>query len=315
MSHILKTPEVTEIFKYFELLEPQSIYAHAPVYKAQYRGQDVVLKQTRSSPEGASAVQRWIESLPRNQTVQALRMAVPNPCRFGADFWVVYPYVVGETYAGTEKQIQAAGKLLGMMHRDPQDFGLPNYDWPQQEPDSLAKDQQGLLQLAATQELTLAPELLNWLKIHQSLSTTLIQAHLPAAAGTWDYKANNLVYRQEAGQPAVLIDPDSAGFLPRILDLALAVLLFHNELPSAPSRLWTPSEWQIFANAYTDKCPITAQERKLWPQALKWMFLEEGLWLLLNDDGGWHDPHQRAFLTDLLTLPQHEHLFVFPGQK
>ena len=41
-----------------------------------------------------------------------------------------------------------------------------------------------------------------------------------------DYKANNLIYKDTP----VLIDPDNAKWIPRMFDLALALLLFHNEL-------------------------------------------------------------------------------------
>lgn len=313
-------PELAPLLEHFQLSDPVSIYPFAPVYRAQYGLQTVVLKQTRAMAAGAQAVQVWLQTLPSEQTVRALDLPMANPWPWQDEHWVLYPFVDGEAYRAEPEQIRSAGELLGLMHAQTESLGLPAYGWPLQEADSLDEDRAGLETLVEREGLSLDPCFWDWLDHHQELRQTLRQAPLPQAPGTWDYKANNLVYvsHQESPQ-AVLIDPDSAGFLPRILDLALAALLFHNELATAPPRLWLPDEWQIFLAGYTQFVSLTELEQQLWPQALQWMFLEEALWLLLNDleatEGGWQEPHQAAFLRDLLKLPQRDWLFSLSGPR
>jgi spectinomycin phosphotransferase len=111
-----------------------------------------------------------------------------------------------------------------------------------------------------------------------------------------DFRATNLVYA--AGGP-VLVDPDNAEYAPRILDLALAVLLFHYESDTAPGRLFTGVEWVAFRDAYLRNVRLTRAERDRWPDALRYMFMEWGVWTLI-DCAEWHVPRQRAFLSDLV---------------
>ena len=70
----------------------------------------------------------------------------------------------------------------------------------------------------------------------------LYQAGLPHVATPHDFKANNLVLIPEP----FLIDPDNATWIPRIFDLALTLLLFHNEHDQAPDRVFTIDEWKLF---------------------------------------------------------------------
>jgi spectinomycin phosphotransferase len=60
-------------------------------------------------------------------------------------------------------------------------------------------------------------------------------AEPPLAGCTFDFKASNLVF----WLAPVLIDPDHAARMPRVFDLAVALLLIHCDLPTAPGRLWT----------------------------------------------------------------------------
>lgn len=62
----------------------------------------------------------------------------------------------------------------------------------------------------------------DYLNSYESIESKLESENLPCINGVWDYKANNLIFI-ENNQP-VLIDP-CAGNVPRILDLALAVLI------------------------------------------------------------------------------------------
>lgn len=95
-------------------------------------------------------------------------------------------------------------------------------------------------------------------------------------------------------------------FEPRIFDLAMAVVLFHNECPTAPGRLLTREEWHIFATAYLQRVHLTAREYELWSAALDHMRWEEGTWVLEDSDAAaWSDPRQARYLADLtLAMPE-----------
>lgn len=65
--------------------------------------------------------------------------------------------------------------------------------------------------------------------------TALSARDLPCVETPYDFKADNLIY--VAQDRPVLIDPEHALSLPRVFDLALVLLLFHNALDSAPDRV------------------------------------------------------------------------------
>ena len=125
---------------------------------------------------------------------------------------------------------------------------------------------------------------------------------LPRAGVSSDCKAGNLVF---VDAMPVLVDPDNGGVEPRIFDLALAVILFHNECTTAPGRLLDLDEWTRFASAYLRHVTLSQRERDLWPLALDHMLWEEGTWVLQdNDEDAWADARQGVQLLDLaLTAP------------
>lgn len=133
---------------------------------------------------------------------------------------------------------------------------------------------------------------------------------LPRTGVSSDYKASNLVFG-ETGVP-VLVDPDNGGLEPRILDLAMAVVLFHNECPTAPDRLFTSQEWTTFATAYLHHIELTPAERELWPAALDHILWEEGTWALEDNDAeAWTNIRQGGYLRDLaVTKPDR---YPLPG--
>lgn len=298
------------VLTHFGLEQAQSIYAFAPVYKAWSPALQhwVVLKQTRNTSAHAQGIQAWCTALNKHQTpcVQAIAELSPNPRYLAQHHWVVYPFLEGHPYQGSLAQIEAAGAYLGKMHQLNTSFDLPTYSWPAQEAASLEEDRQGLLDLQSRLRCKLSPVLFEWLQSHPQLREGLKQAELPHVTGSWDYKANNLIFQHDT---PILIDPDAAGYLPRLLDLALAALLFHNELPSAPARMFNAEEWQAFLKGYTHHIALTPTEKSLWPQALQWMFLEEALWLLLAEGGDTTNRHQHHFLKDVLALAQKQYLF------
>lgn len=306
--------EPTDLAAAFDLptIELTSLTRWAPVFRGTAAdGTSVVAKRTASDAGRAAAMAGWTARLRDTglPVVAPLSLGVANPQQVGEDWWVVYPFVTGEAYAGTPAQVAAAGELLGRLHAARvalADLGLREYEFP----DSTEEDMEGdLVTLGGVLGEQEAPELVEpvaalgrrwWQE-----SLPMLTAREPELVLTGvcsDYKANNLVFTGPAGgDPApVLVDPDNGGLEPRLFDLALAVVLFHNECDGAPGRLFTATEWQTFVSAYLGQVELTPAERELWPAALDHMFWEEGSWVLEDNDAqAWADPRQRAFLLDL----------------
>jgi spectinomycin phosphotransferase len=287
----------------FEYQNPdQSIYPFSPVFKIK----DLILKKTRSPIESAYSLHQWCEELEASgvSVVTPVTLPMENPVTIDEEVWVVYPFIDGKPYTGSLSQIKAAGEMLGKMHALNTGTlkNLPSYSWPDETIfDSFTEDFDSLRNITSKAKYDLSKQTIKILEkaCHEfdNDCTTLKDANLPCAGGTWDYKANNLIFD---GETPVLVDPDSAGFLPRILDLALALVLFHNEIDTAPPRLFTIDEWHAFYEGYSKYVTLTAKEIQLWDTAKRYMYLEEAFWLMANDDEGWKQKHQRAFLVSLL---------------
>jgi spectinomycin phosphotransferase len=160
---------------------------------------------------------------------------------------------------------------------------LTEFEYPEHGPDSIDEDIESLLKLQANYGNAYGfsvEKLVDKLKRHIDTKNKLKQSELVWVNGIWDYKASNLIYSDVS---PVLIDPDYSGFLPRVLDLALAVVLFHNyELRSAPSRVFTGNEFDLFFKGYGEFVTLSDTEKSLWEDALNFMLLEEGVWLILE---------------------------------
>lgn len=287
--------------------QPRSLSCFNAVFLARHEDRDVVLKRTRAPIDRARALQRWTTHL-RSEGISVVTPVPdlePNPVEVGQDVWVAYPFIDGQVYRATQAQIRAAGELLGAIHSmEWDDPAFARYAWPDEDEASIGADLSALAEVLGVARVPGADDLVasyadRLRRAHTEFVSTLRSADLVWRCGPWDYKANNLVYVAD-GSPT-LVDPDSAGYLPRVLDLALAAVLFHNEIPSASGRLFTAREWSWFCTGYQRRTDLSAVEKELWPIALEFMRLEEGLWLLLNDPGGWKKQPQRDFLLDLLT--------------
>ncbi|MDP9352688.1 MAG: phosphotransferase [Chloroflexota bacterium] len=127
----------------------------------------------------------------------------------------------------------------------------------------------------------------------------LLQTELPLTNCSWDYKADNLIYRSEAAP--VLVDPDNAGRIPRLYDLAIAALLFHHvDAPLAPRRVLTRSEWLVFLEGYSRHVQLTEQEESAWDEVLLCACMDEAIWLLANQEEAWANPEQSELMLSLL---------------
>jgi spectinomycin phosphotransferase len=113
-----------------------------------------------------------------------------------------------------------------------------------------------------------------------------------------DYKANNLIYTPDP----YLIDPDNAVCIPRIFDLALALLLFHNEMETAPDQVFTPKQWELFLKGYKEYVSLSALELRYWERAIEHVFLDEVMWLMAEVEEDWERDSQRKLFASLLAL-------------
>jgi Ser/Thr protein kinase RdoA (MazF antagonist) len=277
-----------------------SIYPYSPVFPCRIGDRPAVLKRTRGRPDHAAAVvavtRQWASQGVR--VVTPLDLPVANPVRLGQENWVAYPFVAGQPYTGAPAEVAAAGDLLGRIHAVTGPAVFPSFEWPEHGPDSVAEDVAAIRQVVGA--WASAGTVARLEKLVSDFMTEVLpavrDAGLPVVNGSLDYKANNLVFT--ASGP-VLVDPDNGDLAPRLLDLALAALLFHTEHEPAPSRLFTATEWGTFARAYLRHVSLTDAERAAWPAALVYMLSEYGIWALTNDADDWQDTRQRAFLLAL----------------
>lgn len=284
-------PEVAEALRLLGAVDatPESIYPYAPVFRAHVAGRPVVVKRTRRSAPAAIAT--WVRSLARDGFPVVVPVIEPVRVESGAA-WVAYPWIDGRTYRPGPVDTTAAGDTLGRMHaRDAARSGIPAFTWPDYGPGEVANDLARCAPMVSGRLLGRLRDLAG--RLETELLPAMRTADLSWCEASADWKATNLVYT--AAGP-VLVDPDNAEYLPRLLDLALAVVLFNTE--TVTHRAFDAAEWAAFRTAYLTHVRLTEAERDLWPVALEYQQWEEGAWAV--EDSDWSDPDRAAFLTDAL---------------
>ncbi|MCP3774021.1 phosphotransferase [Paenibacillus sp. MZ04-78.2] len=286
--------------------EPKSIYPYAPVYKVDQGDESYIVKHTASPIEEAMKVANFVGRLHKLGVpiVAPVPMSVDNPQQVDETVWVVYPFIKGKSYTGKDEEIYEAGKLLGRIHSlssKNNEEGLDIYDEFELEEEEILEDLEKIIGYAENRGIPLDDGHLSeqMLKIIEQ-QETLKALELPSVATPYDYKADNLIYNDSA--KPYLIDPDNATFLPRIYDLALALLLFHNALDTAPDRIFDINQWSLFKKGYFEFVEITDIERTHWQDVVKHIFLDEVIWLLADFEEGWDDQRQVNFFNSLLSL-------------
>lgn len=282
----------------------ESIYPYSPVYRVNYSGEVVVVKKTQKPFEQAKGIASYTKYLKRNGilVVTTVEMEVDNPQKIGEDCYIVYPFIEGRKYQGTNQEIYEAGELLGKIHacspvEDTYDLTTYNvYDFTKEEvEDSIQTIAENSLPDGIYRKIPLLEE-----KLLRSLTNQIYlqQLNLPHVLTPHDYKANNLVYT-----PApYLIDPDNAAKVPRIFDLALALMLFHNELDTVPESIFTPEQWAIFLSGYNRHIQLSKIEKQYWKAALEHVFLDEVMWLMAEFQEDWQNPAQRKLYESIFKL-------------
>jgi Ser/Thr protein kinase RdoA (MazF antagonist) len=292
----------------------ESIYAYAPVYRFSYADREWVLKRTGVRSDG-NAIAAWTSYL----VSQGVGSVAPtqnfgkNPRYFPSgkndieENWIIYPFIQGNPYRGNTVQIRSAGKLLGEIHAMGmnKDFKLKvNKTVVSVEEKKIKEEIEVVIQQInkyVPEKLKTAQEILTFycqLYLEEVLPK-LLKINLPLTNCSWDYKAANLIYQTDTSP--ILVDPDHGGRIPRMYDLATALLLFHCDYPSAPKRIFTPSEWTIFLEEYKQYIDPTVEEQKTWSDVLLCTWIDQALWLLSHFPEGWVDADESCYLLDLLT--------------
>ncbi|MBB4825619.1 spectinomycin phosphotransferase [Sporosarcina luteola] len=262
--HILKR------FGFHIAQEQNSIYPFSPVYKVENK----IVKRTQYPLERATNLVNYITYLREAGTaiVTPVKLQTSNPQQMEDDVYICYPYIEGTSYKGVDQEIKQAGELLGTIHSLSSKDNVFNlnkfdvFDFTYGEVDEHMKEIEryaGLYQIDA--DLQGLRKLLYQAVENQE---TLQKASLTWVETPHDYKANNLVYTDSP----TLIDPDNAKWIPRTFDVALALLLFHNELSSAPNRVFSPQEWQLFLDGYVAHQTFTKTEKETWNEAVLHVF-------------------------------------------
>lgn len=280
---------------------PVSLYDYAPVLRVRDRLGNWVLKRTGLVHSSGTAIGEWLMALSHlgiDVVIPAAHL-MPNPRRLAdGKEWVVYPFIEGASYHGEDSQIADAGRLLGKMHAadPPEAHCLKTYDQPMVRTAEWVGRHLSFA-TAAMRDLGMNPFSLEALVADRLASAASVE-DLPLAGCSFDFKASNLVFRP---QPT-LVDPDHAARMPRLYDLAVALLLFHCDLPSAPGHVWTDKQWRTFLSSYREEVTLSPVEEDNWASVLNLAWLDQAVWLLGNWPEGWADEKERRYLADLAVL-------------
>ncbi|AXI08561.1 serine kinase [Oceanobacillus zhaokaii] len=281
--------------------EPISIYPFSPVYKVKGEMQDFIVKRTQNP---VRKVMEYVTMLKRNRinVVTPVPLKTVNPQIIGNETYVTYPFIDGTAYTGEDEEIIEAGRLLGKIHYlSPAEnlYNLAAYDvfdfTVEEVVESIQKIKRHTERFHVNIDIKRLKE-----KLMQTVSQqeALKNCGLPLVATPHDYKANNLIYTPKP----YLIDPDNAALIPRIFDLALALLLFHNEIATGPDRVFTLKEWQTFLSGYKEYISISELELSNWQRAVEHVFLDEVMWLMAEVEEDWSNLAQRNLFASLVEL-------------
>lgn len=296
--------KILESFGFKTDEEPKSIYPYSPVYRVRGEKYDFIIKKTQRTIERAQRLIYFTKYLKENgiKVVTPVDTKRDNPQQIGGDIYIVYPFIDGGTYTGTNDEIYDSGRLLGEIHRlspEVNNFDLPKYNVFDFNIKEVHESVQNIQNYAKSVNLKI-----DIYKLKEKLIQIVTQqeelknSRLPYVATPHDFKANNLIFNPDP----YLIDPDNATWLPKVFDLALVLLLFHNELSTAPDEIFTPEQWQIFLSGYTKSVSITELEKEYWQRALEHVFLDEVMWLMAECEEDWSNPSQLKLFECLIKL-------------
>lgn len=291
---------ILNIFGFEVTEEPLSIYPFSPVYRVKYGDNDVVVKRTQSRADNLMTYTNMLKDRGVN-VVTPVKLQVDNPQKYEDTNFVVYPFIEGKQYSGKEKEIYDAGKMLGQIHSfSPfsNTYNLLEYDVYNFNQQEVEESMEAIIDHADKAGVEIDKRLKEILLESVASQEELYHAGLPHIATPHDFKANNLVLIPEP----FLIDPDNATWIPRIFDLALALLLFHNEHAQAPDQVFTKVEWQLFLSGYKKCIVLTDKEIIFWGKAKQHVFLDEVMWLMAEYEEDWQNSSQQKLFNSLIRI-------------
>lgn len=281
--------------------ELESIYPFSPVFRVRNGNQDVIVKRTQSRANSVIAYTRMLKDS-GIRVVTPVNLECENPQKIDDTNFVVYPFIEGTVYSGKDQEIYEAGQLLGKIHcLSPvtNTYDLLEYDVYDFNQDEVKESMEAVMSHANHAQIEIDIGRIEAMLLESvAFQHDLQQAHLPHVATPHDYKANNLILTPEP----YLIDPDNATWIPRIFDLALALLLFHNEHQSAPEQIFTVEQWNLFLSGYNTFVSLSEQEKRFWKKAISHIFLDEVMWLMAEYKEDWENPSQRNLFQSLIQL-------------
>lgn len=292
--------EILNIFGFDVEEEPKSIYPYSPVYRVKYGDQDVVVKRTQSRAESVMSYINMLKDKGVN-VVTPVKLKVENPQKIEDTNFVVYPFIEGQKYSGKDNEIYEAGKMLGQIHSySPvsNSYNLLDYDVYDFNEEEVEESMEAIIQHANKAGIEIDVALRTKLLESVANQQILYSANLPHIATPHDFKANNLILIPEP----FLIDPDNAAWIPKLFDLALALLLFHNEHEEAPDRVFTIDEWHLFLAGYKEYIDITDEEKRYWEMAKQHVFLDEVMWLMAEYEEDWQKSSQQNLFKSLIQI-------------
>jgi spectinomycin phosphotransferase len=227
-------------FPYDHPDEPVSLYDYAPMLRVRGRRGDWVPKRTGLVHSDGEAIGRWLTAL-RDLAVDVVAPAAhlhPNPRQLDdGKEWVVYPFVSETGYHATNGEVADAGRLLGRIHAadPPEASALATYAEP------VVRNARWIDPHLASAEAAMTGAGADSRSLRAVMLARLANAEpikgLPLAGCSFDFKASNLVFSPKP----TLVDPDHAARMPRLYDLAVALLLFHCDLPAALGAFGQPA--------------------------------------------------------------------------
>lgn len=299
-----------------ECFDEKSIYKYSPVFLTESSGKKTILKTTKTKQDAASALFKWEQHLNDNNVGCVVPQKNENneiiTCIDDDKRWILYPYIMGEKYNGSLTHIKNAGRLLGKMHKagESKRFFSNRFQFEIFDEDFVGEVNNDIqLILKRYENSVKADKLISFQsRMNEYISKDydfLHEKELPYVDCTWDYKGTNLVYSQDS-HPTV-IDPDNGGYIPRIVDLALALILFNTDIESVPSRMFVDKEWEAFKSGYYEYIELSQVEIDVWYDVLKVVFLDEALWAIVDME---HDEsiRQKEFIKSLLDFKSQDYL-------
>ena len=295
-----KVKEYQHVFDHLNIASHRavSLYKYAPVFKVRINEQFYILKRTKKDEMQVSKLLVFEKHLASNDipVVIPIKRFDEETHLVNEERWVLYPFVDGVPYNGSNEHIRLAGDLLGKIHASNNHVFNHGFTWKSYEDVFLTDiiDDLNTIESKYGEQNNLRILVEDAIK---NKFEDLKHKELPYVDATWDYKASNLIYNDGI----MLIDLDNSGYIPRILDLGLALLLFHTETPLAPNRPFTEDEWSVFFEAYSVHVKLEAIEVESFTEFLKFVFLDEAVYAIVDLEED-EPERQNEFIKNLLSL-------------